>query len=66
MKISRVVNHSKAILDYTAGFNFGRSSLCMSDQNLYLSNYYGNYENNLNTNTIYNIEEIETFIVSKQ
>ncbi|CAB4433090.1 unnamed protein product [Rhizophagus irregularis] len=64
MKISRVVSNSHAILDHHAsGFNFGRSSLCMINQSLYLTNYIGNYERNLDTNKIYTIEEIETYFV---
>ncbi|CAB5329785.1 unnamed protein product [Rhizophagus irregularis] len=62
MKISRVVSNSHAILDHS-GFNFGRSSLCMINQSLYLTNYIGNYESNLDTNKIYTIEEIETYFV---
>jgi hypothetical protein len=64
MKISRVVNNSKAILDYyDNGFNFGQGSLCMKHQNLYINNRNGNYENNLNSDIVYTIEEIETFNV---
>ena len=66
MKISRVVNYSKAILDHiTNGFNFGRGSLSMCNQNLYVYNYYCNYENSLRTDTDYIIEEIETYVVVK-
>ncbi|UZO01169.1 uncharacterized protein OCT59_012273 [Rhizophagus irregularis] len=64
MKISRVINSSKAILDYyDNGFNFGQGSLCMKYQNLYVNNRNGIYENNLNTDIVYTIEEIETFNV---
>jgi hypothetical protein len=67
MKISRVVNSSVAILDCDEhGFNFGCGSLCMVDQNLYALNYYGIYENNLNTSETLPIEEIETYVVIKQ
>ena len=67
MKIGRVIYTSKAIMDYNDhGFNFGCGSLCMVDQNLYALNYYGVYENNLNTNETFHIEEIETYIVIKQ
>jgi hypothetical protein len=64
MKISRVVNKHCAILDYhDFGFNFGQGSLCMLDNSLYANNYNEYYENNLNTDMIYIIEEIETFII---
>ncbi|PKY53581.1 hypothetical protein RhiirA4_447662 [Rhizophagus irregularis] len=64
MKISRVIDSSKAILDYyDNGFNFGQGSLCMKYQNLYVNNRNGIYENNLNTDIVYTIEEIETFNV---
>ncbi|RGB31949.1 hypothetical protein C1646_816955 [Rhizophagus diaphanus] len=68
MKISRVINHNKAIYDYhTTGFDFGFNSLFMyHDQCLYANNDDYNYESNLNTNVIHDIEEIETFIVTKQ
>src|ERR1044072_227579 len=61
MKISRVLNHYKAMLVHNNnGFNFGQGSLCMIDQNLYLSNDNNYYENHLNTESVYTIEEIET------
>ncbi|UZO01212.1 uncharacterized protein OCT59_012316 [Rhizophagus irregularis] len=66
MRIGRVVNESKAILvrgDH--GFNFGQGSLCVVNHNLYLNNFKDNYNNILSTEIIYNIEEIETFIVEK-
>ena len=66
MKISRVVNDSKAIIVKTAGFNFGFGSLCMIDQNLHLNNYSGSYENVLDTDTVFTIEEIETFVLENQ
>ncbi|GBB88921.1 hypothetical protein RclHR1_15530008 [Rhizophagus clarus] len=65
MKISRVVNDLKAILDH-GGCNFGRGSLCMIEDKLYLNNGSGSYEKNLNTDIIYNIEEIETFVIDNQ
>jgi hypothetical protein len=70
MKISRVLNHSKAILDqYNNGFNFG-DTLYMEDDDLFVNNKYdgnyGNYEYNLDTNENFMIEEIEAFIVVKQ
>ncbi|RGB41551.1 hypothetical protein C1646_751973 [Rhizophagus diaphanus] len=65
MKMSRVINYSKAVLDYDhSGFNFGRGSLFMKDQKLYVNNCYENYENNLQIYDWFNIEEIETFIVT--
>jgi hypothetical protein len=65
MKMSRVTNYSKAILDYDhSGFNFGRGSLFMKEQKLYVNNCYENYENNLKIFDWFNIEEIETFIVT--
>ncbi|PKK75271.1 hypothetical protein RhiirC2_708251 [Rhizophagus irregularis] len=68
MKISRVRNYDKAIYDYHGtGFGFGFDSLFMyHNQCLYAKNYSRSYENNLNTDLIYEIEEIETFIVTKQ
>ncbi|GBC40215.2 hypothetical protein GLOIN_2v1470542 [Rhizophagus irregularis DAOM 181602=DAOM 197198] len=59
----RVKNYSKAIIDYNDhGFNFGWA-MCMVNQNLCL-NDYGYYEKILPTDEIFNIEEIETFIVT--
>jgi hypothetical protein len=57
MKISRVLNHSKAILDqYNNGFNFG-DTLYMKDDDLFVNNKYDgnyrNYEYNLDTNENY-------------
>jgi hypothetical protein len=71
MKISRVINHYKAIYDhYSTGFDFGFNSLFMTfvsgKQYLYAHNESHNYEDNLNTNEIYVIEEIETFTVTKE
>ncbi|RGB34212.1 hypothetical protein C1646_760813 [Rhizophagus diaphanus] len=68
MKISRVIKYDKAIYDYyTIGFNFGFNSLYMNDcQHLQAYNLYQYYENNINTETVYNIEEIETFVIVKQ
>ncbi|CAB4378187.1 unnamed protein product [Rhizophagus irregularis] len=65
MKISRVVNQSQAILDsdYNA-FNFGWGSLAVNDVCLHANNNSNNYENNLKTDTVYNIEEIESFNIS--
>ncbi|UZO10136.1 uncharacterized protein OCT59_001734 [Rhizophagus irregularis] len=41
MKMSLVINYSKAVLDYDhSGFNFGRGSLFMKDQKLYVNNCY--------------------------
>ncbi|RIA91643.1 hypothetical protein C1645_821730 [Glomus cerebriforme] len=65
MKISRVLNNSKAILEYnTTGFNFGWDSLYMEGKNLCIYNWRGDYENNLQVGATYTIEEIETFIVT--
>ena len=68
MKISRVLNYDKAIYDYiSTGFDFGFDSLFMySDKCLYANNIDHNYENNLTTGSVYDIEEIETFIITKQ
>jgi hypothetical protein len=68
MKISRVINYDKAIYDHhSVAFDFGYNSLFMSyNQRLYANNIDKNYENNLNTNEVYDIEEIETFIITKQ
>ncbi|EXX69937.1 hypothetical protein RhiirA1_450444 [Rhizophagus irregularis] len=64
MKISRVINNSDAILDhFDSGFNFGQGSLCMIEQNLHVNNISRNYENNISTDLVYVIEEIETFII---
>ena len=66
MKISRVVNYDKAIYDCsTTGFDFGFNSLFMhNDKYLYVNNDDDNYEDNLNSDKIYIIEEIETFILN--
>ncbi|CAB4433081.1 unnamed protein product [Rhizophagus irregularis] len=65
MKISRVVNQSQAILDsdYNA-FNFGLGSLAVNDVSLHANNNSNNYENNIKTDTVYNIEEIESYNIS--
>ena len=64
MKIGRVVNNSKAILDYNDhGFNFGWSSLSMIGQNLHVNNW-NNYEKIVNVDTTHIIEEIETFTIA--
>ncbi|EXX68275.1 uncharacterized protein OCT59_012308 [Rhizophagus irregularis] len=64
MKISRVVNKSRAILDCYSGFNFGQGSLVMDNEKLFVNyNACQNYENNLNIEAAtYTIKEIETFI----
>jgi hypothetical protein len=69
MKIGRVINNSKAMLEYSGhGFNFGQASFAMLDQIFLVTgstNY--NYEDTLNGTKIKGtIEEIETFIVTKQ
>jgi hypothetical protein len=67
MKISRVTNYDKAIYDHhSIGFDFGFNSLHMINSRLYANNDVHNYEDNLNTSVSYDIEEIETFIVTKQ
>ncbi|PKY58345.1 hypothetical protein RhiirA4_512175 [Rhizophagus irregularis] len=67
MKISRVVDKSQAILDSDYnGFNFGWGSLTMDNVSLHANNYSNNYENNLKTDTVYTIEEIESFNISYQ
>ncbi|PKC59957.1 BTB-domain-containing protein [Rhizophagus irregularis] len=71
MKISRIINHYKAIYNHSStGFNFGFNSLFITfvsgKQYLYAHNESHNYEDNLNTNEIYVIEEIETFNVTKE
>ncbi|PKK59932.1 BTB-domain-containing protein [Rhizophagus irregularis] len=68
MKISRVIKYDKAIYDYyTIGFNFGFNSLYINDcQHLQAYNLHHYYENNINTEMVYNIEEIETFVIVKQ
>ncbi|GBC04616.1 hypothetical protein RclHR1_05780007 [Rhizophagus clarus] len=65
MKISQVINYDKAIYDYYGtGFDFGFNSLFMyKNQYLHVNNGDNNYENNLNTHEIYEIEEIETFVI---
>ena len=65
VRISRVRNNFKAIMVRKSGFNFGWGSLCMINQNLHVNNKSDSYENNLNTETVYAIEDIETFIVVK-
>jgi hypothetical protein len=67
MKISRVINYGEAIYDdLENGFDFGHNSLFMyKDQYLCVNNNNPNYENNLvNTKVIYDIKEIEAFIVN--
>ncbi|GET59453.1 kinase-like domain-containing protein [Rhizophagus irregularis DAOM 181602=DAOM 197198] len=68
MKISRVVNNSKACyirLLYQYRFNFGWDSLYMEVQNLYIYNRFSDYENNLQSKSnTFTIEEIEAFIVT--
>ncbi|GBC46090.2 hypothetical protein GLOIN_2v1478609 [Rhizophagus irregularis DAOM 181602=DAOM 197198] len=65
MKISRVVDKSQAILDSDYnGFNFGWGSLSMGNVILHANNNSNNYENNLKTDTVYIIEEIESFNIS--
>ncbi|CAB4385827.1 unnamed protein product [Rhizophagus irregularis] len=65
MKLSRVINYDKAIYDFHGtGFDFGFNSLFMYKDQLYANNDNNNYENNLNTKEVYDIEEIETFIVN--
>ncbi|GBC02517.1 hypothetical protein RclHR1_04660010 [Rhizophagus clarus] len=67
MKISRVLKYHRAIYDYNGtGFDFGFNSLYMSnDLTLKASNDGQTYEDNLNTNIVYDIKEIETFIITK-
>ncbi|CAB5330055.1 unnamed protein product [Rhizophagus irregularis] len=67
MKSSHILIHKNAIITNctNVAFCFGQNSLYMKDNELYANNKSGDYENNLNTNTIYNIEEIETFVVIK-
>jgi hypothetical protein len=66
MKISHVIDYYGAISgNINNGIGFGRDSLIIKNQKLYANNNSGIYENNLNTNTIYNIEEIEIFGVTK-
>jgi hypothetical protein len=67
MKISRVVNYSKAMYDYhTTGFDFGFNSLYINNYRcLRANNNDHNYEDNLNTSAIYDIEEIEAFTITK-
>jgi hypothetical protein len=68
MKISRVTNYDRAMYDNIRdGFRFGFNSLYMyNNQSVCADNEYHNYENNLNTCVSYGIEEIETFIITKQ
>ena len=67
MKISRVLNNSRAMLDHsTNGFNFGWASLSINDKCLFANNRANNYEGNLKTEVVFDIEEIETFTVSKR
>ncbi|GBB88916.1 hypothetical protein RclHR1_15530003 [Rhizophagus clarus] len=67
MKISRVVNKYKAILDHVPdGFNFGQGSLGMDNEYLFVNNSCENYEYDINSaDTIdYTIEQIESFTVN--
>jgi hypothetical protein len=67
MKISRVINYDRAMYDHiNTGFDFGFNSLYMyNNQCLYGDNADRNYESNLNVYVGYEIEEIETFIITK-
>ncbi|EXX52855.1 hypothetical protein RirG_249360 [Rhizophagus irregularis DAOM 197198w] len=66
MKISRVINYDKAIYDHPHnGFNFGYNAFFMTENHCIINNYSCNYENNIRTDTIYSIEEIETFIITE-
>ncbi|PKC72806.1 BTB-domain-containing protein [Rhizophagus irregularis] len=66
MKISRVINYDKAIYDQPHnGFNFGYNAFFMTENHCIINNYSCNYENNIRTDTIYSIEEIETFIMTE-
>jgi hypothetical protein len=67
MKIGRVINYFKAMLEYSDhGFNFGWGSFGMTDQTFQVNNRY-NYENILDDIEISGtIEEIETFIITQQ
>ncbi|RIA86164.1 hypothetical protein C1645_829700 [Glomus cerebriforme] len=64
MKISRVKNHSRALLKWDTGFNFGWSALYTYGQKLVVGHTHGYYEDNLQIDAIYDVEEIETFIVT--
>ncbi|GBC02514.1 hypothetical protein RclHR1_04660007 [Rhizophagus clarus] len=80
MKISRVINYGEAIYDYfDTVFDFGFDSFFVSENDyvddlysLYIYNYNDNYENNISiisaneSGEVYDIEEIEAFIVTKQ
>ncbi|CAB4431957.1 unnamed protein product [Rhizophagus irregularis] len=67
MKISRVINYDKAIYDQSHnGFNFGYNAFFMTENHCIINNYSCNYENNIRTDTIYSIEEIETFIITEK
>jgi hypothetical protein len=70
MKISQVINNSKAILDHDDnGFNFGQGSLSMNNRILYVHNDIDNYGNNMNTDIWFSIEtidKIEVYIVIKK
>ncbi|PKY59888.1 hypothetical protein RhiirA4_430734 [Rhizophagus irregularis] len=67
MKISRVINYDKAIsICNQYGFSFGKNSLNMCGNMLLVDNANNIYEDNVNTNSEYYIEEIETFVVTKQ
>jgi len=65
MKLSRVKPSERALYDNDhQGFNFG-NALYMEGQNLYVNNRRGSYEDNINDNNIYIIEEIEVFSVNR-
>ncbi|CAB4376436.1 unnamed protein product [Rhizophagus irregularis] len=67
MKISRVINYDKAIrICSHYEFSFGKNSLNMCGNMLLVDNANDIYEDNVNTNSEYYIEEIETFVVTKQ
>ncbi|EXX58038.1 hypothetical protein GLOIN_2v1837748 [Rhizophagus irregularis DAOM 181602=DAOM 197198] len=64
MKISRVKDHNKAICCDGTGFKFGLDSLFMyEDQYICARNRSHAYEDNLNTNEIFKIEEIEVYSI---
>lgn len=66
MKICRVVNNSRAILEYiSTSFNFGWDSLYMEGKNLCIYNRFGDYENNLKLDgNTYEIEEFEALVIT--
>ncbi|PKC02621.1 hypothetical protein RhiirA5_380828 [Rhizophagus irregularis] len=66
MKIGRVINKSRAMMEYFCnGFNFGGGSFRMVN-NMFLLNNCNRYEKILNDEYVGTIKEVEVFVVTKE